>query len=217
MEGRLLFPRRSRAGRIRSRPPFHDRKADPPPRRSRFRRLAAMSAVPRHEFVPAEFRKRAYEDAPLPIGEGQTISQPYIVAAMTAALHLKGTERVLEIGGGCGYQAAGTRVSRQRNRDHRISGRAGHRRRGASRAPGIRQRPRPLWRRHDGPAGVRTIRRDSCGRCSADRPHRWSRNSPKVAEWLYRLVASKIRICILSSAPVIRFGPPCSNRAVLSR
>jgi protein-L-isoaspartate(D-aspartate) O-methyltransferase len=68
--------------------------------------LAAMSAVPRHEFVPAEFRKRAYEDAPLPIGEGQTISQPYIVAAMTAALHLKGTERVLEIGGGCGYQAA---------------------------------------------------------------------------------------------------------------
>ena len=68
--------------------------------------LAAMSAVPRHEFVPAEFRKRAYEDTPLPIGEGQTISQPYIVAAMTAALHLKGTERVLEIGGGCGYQAA---------------------------------------------------------------------------------------------------------------
>jgi protein-L-isoaspartate(D-aspartate) O-methyltransferase len=65
-----------------------------------------MSAVPRHEFVPAEFRKRAYEDAPLPIGEGQTISQPYIVAAMTAALHLKGTERVLEIGAGCGYQAA---------------------------------------------------------------------------------------------------------------
>jgi protein-L-isoaspartate(D-aspartate) O-methyltransferase len=68
--------------------------------------LAAMSSVPRHEFVPAEFRKRAYEDAPLPIGEGQTISQPYIVAAMTAALHLQGTERVLEIGAGCGYQAA---------------------------------------------------------------------------------------------------------------
>jgi protein-L-isoaspartate(D-aspartate) O-methyltransferase len=68
--------------------------------------LAAMSSVPRHEFVPAEFRKRAYEDAPLPIGDGQTISQPYIVAAMTAALGLKGTERVLEIGAGCGYQAA---------------------------------------------------------------------------------------------------------------
>jgi protein-L-isoaspartate(D-aspartate) O-methyltransferase len=68
--------------------------------------LAAMKKVPRHEFVPAEFRKRAYEDGPLPIGDGQTISQPYMVAAMTAALRLTGTERVLEIGAGCGYQAA---------------------------------------------------------------------------------------------------------------
>jgi protein-L-isoaspartate(D-aspartate) O-methyltransferase len=68
--------------------------------------LAALSAVRREEFVPKEFRHRAYEDAPLPIGEGQTISQPYIVAAMTAALHLTGNERVLEIGTGCGYQAA---------------------------------------------------------------------------------------------------------------
>jgi protein-L-isoaspartate(D-aspartate) O-methyltransferase len=68
--------------------------------------LAAMAQVPRHEFVPAELRGRAYEDAPLPIGEGQTISQPYIVAAMTAALRLSGNERVLEIGAGCGYQGA---------------------------------------------------------------------------------------------------------------
>ncbi|MGB7281549.1 MAG: protein-L-isoaspartate(D-aspartate) O-methyltransferase [Candidatus Acidiferrum sp.] len=68
--------------------------------------LATMGTVRREEFVPAEFRRRAYEDAPLPIGEGQTISQPYIVAAMTAALHLAGNERVLEIGAGCGYQAA---------------------------------------------------------------------------------------------------------------
>jgi protein-L-isoaspartate(D-aspartate) O-methyltransferase len=68
--------------------------------------LAAMDAVPRHEFVPADFRNRAYEDSPLPIGEGQTISQPYIVASMTAALRLSGSERVLEIGAGCGYQAA---------------------------------------------------------------------------------------------------------------
>jgi protein-L-isoaspartate(D-aspartate) O-methyltransferase len=68
--------------------------------------LSAMAAVRREEFVPKEFRERAYEDAPLPIGEGQTISQPYIVAAMTAALHLTGNERVLEIGTGCGYQAA---------------------------------------------------------------------------------------------------------------
>jgi protein-L-isoaspartate(D-aspartate) O-methyltransferase len=68
--------------------------------------LAAMGAVPRHEFVPLDFRKRAYEDAPLPIGDGQTISQPYIVAAMTVALRLRSSERVLEIGTGCGYQAA---------------------------------------------------------------------------------------------------------------
>jgi protein-L-isoaspartate(D-aspartate) O-methyltransferase len=68
--------------------------------------LAAMDEVPRHEFVPADFRNHAYEDSPLPIGEGQTISQPYIVASMTAALHLSGSERVLEIGTGCGYQAA---------------------------------------------------------------------------------------------------------------
>src|SRR5580658_1924998 len=59
--------------------------------------LAAMSAIPRHEFVPSDFRNRAYDDAPVPIGEGQTISQPYIVAAMTVALRLTGQERVLEI------------------------------------------------------------------------------------------------------------------------
>jgi protein-L-isoaspartate(D-aspartate) O-methyltransferase len=68
--------------------------------------LGAMRAVPRHLFVPAELRAQAYEDAPLPIGGGQTISQPYMVAAMTAALKLRGDERVLEVGGGCGYQAA---------------------------------------------------------------------------------------------------------------
>jgi protein-L-isoaspartate(D-aspartate) O-methyltransferase len=68
--------------------------------------LAAMLAVPRHEFVPEEIRSSAYEDAPLPIGGGQTISQPYIVAAMTAALRLRLRDRVLEIGTGCGYQAA---------------------------------------------------------------------------------------------------------------
>jgi protein-L-isoaspartate(D-aspartate) O-methyltransferase len=68
--------------------------------------LAAMMTVPRHEFVPEEFRSRAYEDAPLPIGGGQTISQPYIVAAMTSALRLQPGDRVLEIGTGCGFQAA---------------------------------------------------------------------------------------------------------------
>jgi protein-L-isoaspartate(D-aspartate) O-methyltransferase len=68
--------------------------------------LGAMTVVPRHEFVAEEIRSSAYEDAPLPIGGGQTISQPYIVAAMTAALHLGPSDRVLEIGTGCGYQAA---------------------------------------------------------------------------------------------------------------
>ena len=68
--------------------------------------LEAMAAVRRHEFVPLKFRNDAYADKPLPIGEGQTISQPYMVAAMTEALELTGSERVLEIGTGSGYQAA---------------------------------------------------------------------------------------------------------------
>lgn len=68
--------------------------------------LHAMASVRRHEFVPPQYRNKAYEDEPLPIGDGQTISQPYIVAAMTAALRLTGRETVLEVGSGCGYQAA---------------------------------------------------------------------------------------------------------------
>jgi protein-L-isoaspartate(D-aspartate) O-methyltransferase len=68
--------------------------------------LAVMEKVPRHEFVPAELRPRAYEDGPLPIGYDQTISQPYIVAFMTEQLDSKPTDRVLEIGTGSGYQAA---------------------------------------------------------------------------------------------------------------
>lgn len=68
--------------------------------------LAAMEKVPRHEFVPAHLRARAYEDGPLPIGYGQTISQPYVVAFMTEQLHPRPTDRVLEIGTGCGYQTA---------------------------------------------------------------------------------------------------------------
>jgi protein-L-isoaspartate(D-aspartate) O-methyltransferase len=68
--------------------------------------LEAMSQVPRHSFVPQEYQSMAYEDGPLPIGEGQTISQPYIVALMTEQLHLHGTETVLDVGTGSGYQAA---------------------------------------------------------------------------------------------------------------
>jgi len=68
--------------------------------------LAAMRRVKRHEMVPAEIRERAYDDRPLPIGEGQTISQPYVVAAMTEAAKLSPGQRVLEVGTGSGYQAA---------------------------------------------------------------------------------------------------------------
>jgi protein-L-isoaspartate(D-aspartate) O-methyltransferase len=68
--------------------------------------LAALRAVPRHHFVPTELRRLAYEDEPLPIGEGQTISQPYIVAAMTEALALRPEDKVLEVGTGSGYQTA---------------------------------------------------------------------------------------------------------------
>jgi protein-L-isoaspartate(D-aspartate) O-methyltransferase len=68
--------------------------------------LRAMATVPRHEFVPEQLKQLAYTDEPLGIGEGQTISQPYIVAAMTAALRLQGTEKALDVGTGCGYQAA---------------------------------------------------------------------------------------------------------------
>jgi protein-L-isoaspartate(D-aspartate) O-methyltransferase len=68
--------------------------------------LEAMRKVPRHLFVEDAMKNQAYGDSPLPIGRGQTISQPYIVALMTQALGLKGHERVLEIGTGSGYQAA---------------------------------------------------------------------------------------------------------------
>jgi protein-L-isoaspartate(D-aspartate) O-methyltransferase len=68
--------------------------------------LAAMRKVPRHLYVPREMEPYAYADQPLPIGYGQTISQPYIVAFMTEALELKPQDRVLEIGTGSGYQAA---------------------------------------------------------------------------------------------------------------
>lgn len=68
--------------------------------------MAAMARVPRHEFVPPELRRHAYDNRPLPIGYGQTISQPYIVALMTDLLGLAGDAKVLEIGTGSGYQAA---------------------------------------------------------------------------------------------------------------
>ncbi|MBI3665995.1 MAG: protein-L-isoaspartate(D-aspartate) O-methyltransferase [Acidobacteria bacterium] len=68
--------------------------------------LEAMRRVPRHEFIPETYRHMAYDDEPTPIGCGQTISQPYMVAAMAEALALTGAERVLEVGAGSGYHAA---------------------------------------------------------------------------------------------------------------
>ncbi len=68
--------------------------------------LEALHEIPRHEFVPEAYREHAYENRPLPIDEGQTISQPYIVALMTEALRLTPQDRVLEIGTGSGYQTA---------------------------------------------------------------------------------------------------------------
>ena len=68
--------------------------------------LEAMYKVPREEFIPQNLRRLAYSDGPLPIGEGQTISQPYIVALMTSLLEPKKTDKILEIGTGSGYQAA---------------------------------------------------------------------------------------------------------------
>jgi len=68
--------------------------------------INAFLKVPREKFIPIELRKFAYDDSPLPIGEGQTISQPYIVAFMTELLELKGGEKILEIGTGSGYQSA---------------------------------------------------------------------------------------------------------------
>jgi protein-L-isoaspartate(D-aspartate) O-methyltransferase len=68
--------------------------------------LAAMLEIPREEFVPLESRLIAYQDGPIHIGEGQTISQPYMTALMAESLELRGTEHVLEVGAGCGYAAA---------------------------------------------------------------------------------------------------------------
>ncbi len=68
--------------------------------------LQIFSEIPRHLFVTTELQPDAYDDHPLPIGYGQTISQPYIVALMTSLLELQGTEKILEVGTGCGYQAA---------------------------------------------------------------------------------------------------------------
>ena len=79
--------------------------------------LAAMEKVPREAFLPDALREFAYEDTPLPIEEGQTISQPYIVAAMLEAVHLRPQDIVLEVGTGSGYQTALLAELAARSRD----------------------------------------------------------------------------------------------------
>ena len=95
--------------------------------------LDALRSVPRHEFVPASELGNAYEDRPLPIGHGQTISQPYIVAFMTQQLAPKPSDRILEIGTGSGYQAAVSRSWPDRFTRSRSSSRWRSRRRRCSR------------------------------------------------------------------------------------
>src|SRR3546814_14318062 len=84
--------------------------------------LEVMRDVPRHLFVPSDQRDRAYEDRPLPIGRGQTISQPYIVALMTSLLQVEPHHSVLEIGTGSGYQAA---ILARRRSEERLVGKEG--------------------------------------------------------------------------------------------
>ena len=123
--------------------------------------LAAMRDVPRHLFVPDAVRRDAYDDRPLPIGEGQTISQPYMVAAMTATLAPLATDRVLEIGTGSGYQSRHSRQARAIGRDDRTSRRACRaRRRDAGRA-GDLERARRGWRRVERISGRSALRADS--------------------------------------------------------
>ena len=94
--------------------------------------LAAMGAVPREHFVPRALRRRAYADSALPIGEGQTISQPWIVAAICQALELERDERVLEVGTGSGYSAAVLARLAGRGGQHRAASRRSRERRAAS-------------------------------------------------------------------------------------
>ena len=135
--------------------------------------LSAMRSVPREAFLPKQLREFAYEDSPLPIDEGQTISQPYIVAFMTEALALEGGERVLEIGTGSGYAAAVLAEiagGRLHGRTHRPARGEGSVAAGRSRLP---QRARPAWRRNQGlAASMRPMTASSSPRAGPEFPNR---------------------------------------------
>src|ERR1700676_3616401 len=110
--------------------------------------LDAMLRVPRHEFVPEPFRPQAYEDHPLPIGDGQTISQPYIVALMLETLQLTPTDTVLEIGTGSGYVTA--RRTCRGSVFHRTPSSPCRQCPGSSRGARLHQRPSLYRGRHTG-------------------------------------------------------------------
>ena len=156
------------------------RAAAAPPRDRRRAGAGGDGAVPREDFVPDRLRRRAYADSALPIGEGQTISQPWIVAAICQALELGGGERVLEVGTGSGYSAASSR-----------SGRRGVQRRAAPRAGrAARRRDRRAGAANvevivgDGSRGLPRGRRSTRSPSTPPRrrpPARCSGSSPRAA------------------------------------
>ena len=146
--------------------------------------IEAMRNTPRHEFVPIGQRKYAYFDMALPIGEGQTISPPFIVAYMTEAIDPQPGDKVLEIGTGSGYQAAVLSKLVQRrlhDRDRRPLGRNGRK---DAEPIALRERPREAGRRLPGLAGTcrRSTRSSSLARPKTCRPP-WSSNSRRAAGW----------------------------------
>ena len=138
--------------------------------------LAAMEQVPRERFVPESQRRRAYRDGALPIGEGQTISQPWIVARMTAALELEGVERVLEVGTGLGLRRGGA-VALLLARGHRRAPARGwpSAPRRCPRRPRLSQRRGAHRRRVARGARPRSLRRHPGDRRRRARPARGAR------------------------------------------
>ena len=131
--------------------------------------LEALQKVPRHRFVPAVWKPLAYADGPLPIGDGQTISQPYIVAWMTELIEPAKKMRVLEIGTGSGYQAAVLAECVAEVDSIEVVPALGQQAEIDSQGAGLSKRPRPDRRRLRGLARARTVRRDHPDRGTPER------------------------------------------------
>ena len=146
--------------------------------------LRAVAHVPRHLFVPESLRHRAYDDAALPIGSGQTISQPWVQARYLEAIGLSGRERVLEIGTGSGYQTALLVAAHRRGVQRGAGARAGAERPRGARGGRHPQRDRAGGRRHAWLAAVRALRRHSgVGRVARGARRRWWTSSPRADGW----------------------------------